>query len=197
MAECYLGEIRMFAFGFAPFEGDNPQYMPCDGRILQISSYPALSVVIGNSYGGDGKSTFALPNLQGAVAIGSLGGDAFGQTQGSNTVTLTAAEMPLHSHDFVASLNAASAVNGSQAYLAHTAATSVASPFSIYAPVGSSADLLLAADGVSSVGGDVDHENRQPALAIAYMICVSGGFPPPSSRPGLAEEPPLARPDAS
>ena len=196
MAESYLGEIRMFAFGFPPYVSGNQQYMPCNGQILQIKpSFQALFAVIGNNYGGDGVNTFALPNLQGTVAIGSLG--SFGQTQGSNNVVLIADQMPLHSHDFVASQDAAGSVNGNEAYLATPAATTAANPFSIYAPVGGNVAVVLPAGEIGWVGGNGAHENRQPALAISYMICVYGDFPPPPSEPAPAGEPTPAGEDVS
>src|SRR6266404_6639525 len=100
MADAFVGEIRMFGFNFAP-----TGWATCDGQLLPISQNTALFSLLGTFYGGDGKSTFALPNLQGSTPIGQgqsagLSQYFLGEQSGSDTVTLLQAEMPAHNHNF-------------------------------------------------------------------------------------------------
>jgi microcystin-dependent protein len=106
MANPFIGEIRMFGGNFAP-----RQWALCDGQLLSIAQYQALFSLLGTTYGGNGVSTFALPNLQGRLALGygqgpGLSNYALGQTGGSETVTLTTSTMPGHNHSLLATTNA-------------------------------------------------------------------------------------------
>src|SRR5437588_5755595 len=105
MAQPYVGEIRMFAGNFAP-----AGWMLCDGQLLPISEYETLFNLIGTTYGGDGQSTFALPDLRGRLPLHQGGGFTLAETGGVESVTLTVQQIPIHTHALLAS-TAAGAVN--------------------------------------------------------------------------------------
>src|SRR4051812_42905208 len=107
MAQPYVGEIRMFAGNFAP-DG----WMFCEGQLLPISEYETLFNLIGTTYGGDGQSTFALPDLRGRVPLHFGNGFTLAETRGVETVTLTVSQIAAHSHPFLASSNTAAATAG-------------------------------------------------------------------------------------
>src|SRR5712672_744718 len=98
MAQPYVGEIRMFAGNFAP-----AGWMFCEGQLLPISEYETLFNLIGTTYGGDGQSTFALPDLRGRLPLHMGGGFTMAETGGVETVTLTSNQMPIHNHAYLAS----------------------------------------------------------------------------------------------
>src|SRR4051812_12106750 len=100
MAQPYVGEIRMFAGNFAP-----AGWMFCEGQLLPISEYETLFNLIGTTYGGDGQSTFALPDLRGRVPLHQGGGFTLAETGGAEEITLTVSQVPAHSHAFLASTN--------------------------------------------------------------------------------------------
>src|SRR6266545_636382 len=108
MADPFIGEIRMFGGNFAPLG-----WAFCNGQLLAISQYDALFALIGTTYGGDGQTTFALPNLQGRIPIhmgtgGGLSPRTIGESSGTETVTLTVDQLPMHDHQFVGTTSAAS-----------------------------------------------------------------------------------------
>src|SRR3989442_13508320 len=115
MAQPYVGEIRMFAGNFAP-----AGWMFCEGQLLPISENETLFNLIGTTYGGDGQSTFALPDLRGRLPIHQGNSFILAQTGGVEEVTLTAQQIPAHSHAFIASANNASVANAVVNVLAHT-----------------------------------------------------------------------------
>jgi microcystin-dependent protein len=172
MGQPYVGELRMFGGSFAP-----SGWKTCDGQLLPISQYDTLFNLIGTTYGGDGQSTFALPDLHGRVPVhnGTLpGGSTYvlGQNGGTQNVTLTTQQIPAHNHPVVATttgqtlspLNAipaqpASAQSGTAIYDAATPATN------------------LTANSVGTAGGSQPHENMQPWLAITFIISMFGIFP--------------------
>lgn len=169
MADPYVGEIRMFGGNFAP-----AAWAFCNGRLLPIADYEVLFNVIGTTYGGDGQTNFALPNLQGRLPMHTGANFPIGQVAGEETVTLTTSELPVHNHGFIASKNNGSAASpagqvpatlpaGSNAYLQAPAATSM-----------NPASLL------PDPGGSQPHENRQPFLCISFIISLFGIFPTPS-----------------
>jgi microcystin-dependent protein len=170
MANPFIGEIRCFGFNFAPVG-----WAFCNGQLTPISQNSALFNLIGTTYGGDGQSTFALPDLQSRVPVhqGSFAGTNFilGQSGGVETVTLTTQTMPAHGHAITATSNAATlkrpvtntfyaaSSSGNNFYEAGTSLTA------------------LASNTVSSVGAGQPHSNIQPYLTLNWCISLFGIFP--------------------
>lgn len=167
MAQPYVGEIRMFAGNFAP-----AGWMFCEGQLLPISEYETLFNLIGTTYGGDGQSTFALPDLRGRLPIHMGNGFTLAETGGVETVTLTVNQIPAHSHPMLASLDQGNTVNPGGNVLA---ATATATPYIAILP-----NVPLAAQAVSSVGGSQPHSNFQPYLCVDFIISLFGIFPSPT-----------------
>jgi microcystin-dependent protein len=167
MTTPYVGEIRIGGWNFAP-QG----WSLCDGRLLPISEYAILYTLIGTTYGGDGISTFAVPNLQGRVPLHLANGFMLGQQAGSEQVTLNSSQIPAHAHPFLASLNP-----GNQATpVGNTPATVAGGANSAYVQAPATAALNAQSIGAAA-GGGAPHENRQPYLAVTYIIALSGVFP--------------------
>lgn len=165
--EPLLGEVKIFAGLFAP-----RGWAYCDGQLLPINNYQALFSILGTTYGGDGRTTFALPDLRGRVALGPRQGPGLssyrdGQRGGVETVTLTVSQMPEHNHtvQMKASNDEATTEDPSDAYLASG---------EIYS---NSPNVHLAPVAVGLKGGNQPIENRQPYLAINYIIALEGVFP--------------------
>ena len=171
MGTPYVGEIRMVAFGFAPFD-----WFLCNGQLLQISQFETLFQLIGTTYGGDGQSTFALPNLQSRVpmhqgSVPSLGTYVLAQTGGFEMVTLTTQQIPAHNHS-VQATNAGAAETPSSSTL-----PAVAPPNrNVYGPAGSG-PATMAPGMISPAGGSQPHNNIQPYLCINFIISPYGIFP--------------------
>jgi microcystin-dependent protein len=172
MAQPYVGEIRMFAGNFQP-----SGWMFCAGQLLPISEYETLFNLIGTTYGGDGQSTFALPNLQSRVPVhnGTLAGGSsytLAETGGVESVTLTTNQMPVHTHAVLGSLD-----NGSQSSPTNgVPATTVVGANTL--PYGSDAPVSpLDGSSVSPAGGSQPHENLQPYGCLNYIISLFGIFP--------------------
>lgn len=174
MTSPFLAEIRIFPFGFAPLG-----WAMCDGQILPISQNTALFSLLGTNYGGDGKSNFALPNLQGNSAMHwgqSPGGSQYdiGETGGEQIVTLIDPEMPVHTHALQASPLPADLDNPSpQNALARS------SP-DIYKQPGGASTAFLAMNTVGVVGGSQPHNNMMPYLTLNFCIALQGVYPPRS-----------------
>src|SRR5688500_16148191 len=168
MAQPYVGEIRMFGGNFAP-----AGWMFCEGQLLPISENETLFQLIGTTYGGDGQSTFALPNLQSRVPIHQGNGFVLAESAGVESVTLTIQQIPIHTHAFTASTNNASTAN---------AQGNVLGQIPSYTPYisGFAPNSNLAPGSVAPVGGSQPHENLQPYLAINYIISLFGIFPSPT-----------------
>jgi microcystin-dependent protein len=156
----------MFGGNFAPVG-----WMFCNGQILSISEYDALNGLIGTTYGGDGVTTFALPDLRGRVPIHQGSGYALGQAAGIEDVTLTPAQMPAHTHMVVVSDAAVEGTNPSGAVFA----TSADTPF--YAPFNGDKAAALNPAVLGSAGGSEPHENMQPYLCVSFIIAVEGIYP--------------------
>jgi microcystin-dependent protein len=172
MAQPYVGEIRMFAGNFAP-----AGWMFCSGQQLPISEYDALFQLLGTTYGGDGESTFDLPNLQGRVPIHMGTGTAgttyqLAETGGVETVTLTANQTPVHNHAMIASGDVGSTPQPANNVLAQNTSVTL---FRVQAPA-----LNLNAQAVGTAGGSQPHENLQPYLCVDFIISLFGIFPSPT-----------------
>ncbi len=170
MSNPYVGQLLLVPYNFAP-----AGWMFCQGQLLPISEYDVLFNLIGTTYGGDGQSTFALPDLRGRTAIGvgqSSGTSNYvqGQVQGVETVTLTLNQMPSHSHPMGAS---GTAFNSNPPTGAYFGAAAGMQP---YGTGGTPANM--AAQSVTFDGGSQPHENRQPYLALNWIISLYGVFPP-------------------
>jgi microcystin-dependent protein len=166
MSEPFIGEIRIVTFNFAP-----TGWAMCDGQLMAISQNLDLFNLIGTLYGGDGKSTFALPNLQGRVAIHQGAGtglsDYFlGEFGGAESIALTIAQIPRHNH----SLHATTTAHTSGVPTGHVLAGGGA--YGI-APT----NTQLEGSAVGATGGSESHENRQPFLVLNFIIALQGLFP--------------------
>jgi len=167
MAQPYVGEIRMFAGNFAP-----AGWMFCEGQLLPISEYETLFNLIGTTYGGDGQSTFALPDLRGRLPIHQGSGFILAQNGGAEEITLTVSQIPAHSHPFLAMPNNASTANAGGNLLAQTPSYT---PYIQMPP-----NSPLSANAISSVGGSQPHTNFQPYLCVDFIISLFGIFPSPN-----------------
>ena len=175
MSSPFLAEIRMFACNFAP-----TGWAQCNGQLLPLSQNTALFALLGTTYGGDGKSTFALPNLQGAAPLQPGQGQGLslydlGQMSGVPYVTLITSEMPLHTHGVQASSktgNTSLPQNNIWAN-AHTGK----SPMKMYAPPASGAVVTMNTQAMSVAGGSMPHNNMPPYLVINFCIALQGIFP--------------------
>lgn len=167
MAQPYVGEIRMFAGNFAP-----AGWMFCQGQLLPISENETLFQLIGTTYGGDGESTFALPDLQGRLPIHQGNGLILAETGGAEEITLTVQQIPAHSHAMLAS----SGPGGTNTPSGNVTAESAA--VKIYFEDDPTVNLNAAA--VTSVGGSQPHTNFQPYLCVDFIISLFGIFPSPT-----------------
>ena len=164
MAQPYVGEIRMFAGNFAP-----AGWMFCEGQLLPISEYETLFNLIGTTYGGDGQSTFALPDLRGRIPIHQGNGFTLAETGGVEEVTLTVAQMPAHNH---AALGAAVTGDQTSANGALPANSVTITPYLNTPP-----DAAFNAGAIGQTGGSQPHENFQPYLCVDYILSLFGIFP--------------------
>jgi microcystin-dependent protein len=164
VAQPYVGEIRMFGGNFAP-----AGWMFCEGQLLPISENETLFNLIGTTYGGDGQSTFALPDLRGRLPVHMGNGFTLAETGGVETVTLTVSQIPAHSHAFIGTTSTAIDANPGGNVVAQ------AQTFFPYLNVPPT--IAMAPQAVSSVGGDQPHNNFQPYLCIDFIISLFGIFP--------------------
>jgi len=173
MADPYLGEIRIFAGNYAPRD-----WALCDGSLLSIAQYNALYSIIGITYGGDGKTTFKLPDLRGRAPMHYGDGPdltprTFAQPIGSSTVTLNETQMPIHKHRAQGSSVVAGGIdNPTNAIWGSELAISTKPYVSLKNAVAMKVDI------VKPQGGNQPHNNMQPFVAMNFIICLEGIFPP-------------------
>ena len=167
MAQPYVGEIRMFAGNFAP-----AGWMFCEGQLLPISENETLFNLIGTTYGGDGQSTFALPDLRGRLPIHQGNGFILAETGGAEEITLTVQQIPAHTHPVLASTAPAS----SNSPVGNVAAA----PTAINLYIEDNANSSLSPLAVSAIGGSQPHTNLQPYLCVNFIISLFGIFSSPT-----------------
>ena len=166
MAQPYVGEIRMFAGNFAP-----AGWMFCEGQLLPISEYETLFNLIGTTYGGDGQSTFALPDLRGRIPLHQGSGFALAETGGVEEITLTQAQMPAHGHPFLG-VNDLASTNAPNNKLLGQSTGSTVFPYGTDQPL-----TTLNTNTITAVGGSQAHNNFQPYLCVDFIISLFGIFP--------------------
>jgi microcystin-dependent protein len=164
MAQPYVGEIRMFAGNFAPVG-----WMFCSGQLLPIAENETLFQLIGTTYGGDGQDTFGLPDLQSRVPVHQGSGFILAETGGVESVTLSVAQMPTHTHPLVGSADIANSPNPAANVLARSGQVNMF--------INGNASVPMNASAVTPVGGSQPHDNLQPYLVINFIISLFGIFP--------------------
>ena len=170
MAQPYVGEIRMFAGNFAP-----AGWMFCEGQLLPISENETLFQLIGTTYGGDGQSTFGLPDLRGRLPIHMGNGFILAEIGGAEEITLTVQQIPAHSHVFLATSDAASATAPAPSETFARALASTITPYGTDAP-----NVNMSPQMLGPVGGSQPHTNFEPYLCIDFIISLFGIFPSPT-----------------
>ncbi|PBC01384.1 tail fiber protein [Mesorhizobium sp. WSM3860] len=168
MAQPYVGEIRIFAGNFAP-----AGWMFCEGQLLPISENETLFQLIGTTYGGDGESTFALPDLRGRLPLHQGNGFTLAETGGAEEITLTAQQIPAHGHPMLASGNTGTGSNPEGGVL-----DQMSGAILVYKD--QSPTIALNPLAVSSTGGSQPHTNFQPYLCVNFIISLFGIFPSPT-----------------
>lgn len=167
MSTPFLSEIRIMSFNFAP-----KGWALCNGQTLPINQNQPLFALLGTTYGGNGQTTFALPDLRGRVAVGMGQGHTLGERGGEEAHTVIQSEMPAHIHPAQADAkqgnNTVGNMNG--AYIANTGSSALFSS-------GSNNMAAMFPQMVSSIGGSQPHENRQPYLTLSFCIALQGIFP--------------------
>jgi microcystin-dependent protein len=169
----FVAEIRIFPFNFAP-----KGWAFCDGQILPLSQNTALFSLLGTTYGGDGKSNFALPNMQGNAPMHPGQGPGLslhdlGETGGSDTVTLLESEIPSHSHGVVAAANAALIK-----LPAPTVSLARSKNGNAYLSTAAQPYVSMSDSAIAPAGGDQPHNNMQPYLTLNFCIALQGVYPP-------------------
>jgi len=190
MSDCFVGEIRSFAFGFEP-----AGWRFCDGTILDIAGHTALFSILQTTYGGDGHTTFALPDLRGtAIAGAGAGADADAgpelsnywrnELKGAAAVKLSEAQMPSHTHQAYlwkpSPTDTAVPAPAEGSYPTSIFTTTNGTSYTAIPEFKASADTLLAEHAIASTGGGLEHDNIQPNLELNFCICTDGVYP---SRP--------------
>ena len=163
MSEPFLGEVRMVGFNFAP-----RGWAFCEGQILPINQNQSLYSLLGTTYGGDGRTSFALPDLRGRTPLHVGNGHRLGQRAGEEQHTLTAAEMPNHDHVVQASSDEGDKLVPTEAVLARSVNQIYHEPTNL---------TQLQSGSIANVGGGQPHQNMQPYLAVNFIIALQGLFP--------------------
>ncbi|MBZ0114974.1 MAG: tail fiber protein [Thermoanaerobaculia bacterium] len=163
MSEPFLAEIRLMGFNFAP-----RGWAFCDGQILPINQNQSLYSLLGTTYGGDGRTSFGLPDCRGRTPVHVGGNHPLGQKGGEETHTLDTNEMPGHDHRLMASSNDGSTVNPTGEVLAKATVATYVDPAQL---------VTMNSGSIGRVGGSQAHDNMQPYLAINFCIALAGLFP--------------------
>ncbi|MBI4867367.1 MAG: phage tail protein [Candidatus Wallbacteria bacterium] len=180
MSDQFVGEIRIFPYSAPGFATGFVGWVPCNGQLLQIQQYQALAALLGTIYGGDGKTTFGVPDLRDRAPMGSGQGPILtprkvGQNGGEASVSLTMAQFPSHNHDvMVSQQQKGTTPTPANNYLAFRPNTGVYLPYASGDPLVPLAPEALAASGTQTPSA---HENRQPLLTVAFFIATEGEWP--------------------
>jgi len=169
--EMYVGELRQFGFNWCPYG-----WLQAAGQLLPISQYTPLFALIGTTFGGNGTTNFALPNLSGRAPYGQLAngqGQPFGAVYGQSQVTLTVANLPAHTHQLKGSSAAATTYSLNGGLLSTPTNTAA----KVYAGAGSPADTNMAVGAVGMTGNNVPISTQSPALSVNWCIATTGVFP--------------------
>ena len=166
MAQPYVGEIRIFAGNFAP-----AGWMFCEGQLLPISENETLFNLIGTTYGGDGQTTFGLPDLRGRIPVHQGLNFTLAETGGTEEITLTVQQIPVHSHPLLVSADVPSGNSPANSMPGQSAAK-------LYRPGSPTVNLNTAVMGTT--GGSQPHSNFQPYLCVNFIISLFGIFPSPT-----------------
>lgn len=174
MSEPFIAEVRIFACNFAP-----RNWAFCTGQILPIAQNTALFSLIGTIYGGDGRTTMGLPNLEGSVAMHAGNGPGLSQRRlgergGSETTTLSQAQLASHGH----ALNASNGSGEDRKAVGESLARSIGGP--LFGPPGGASLVAMASQSLPSFGGNQAHNNMMPYVALNFCIALAGIFPPRS-----------------
>lgn len=166
----FMAEIRIFPFNFAP-----RSWAFCAGQLMPISQNTALFSLLGTNYGGDGKSTYGLPDMQGNAPMhpgqgSGLSLHALGEQGGSKTVTLQQYEIPQHTHQLMA------ATLNSQSTSPTNNSLGRGNPLRVYTTTGN--DVQMSANSIGNTGGSIPHNNMMPYLTMNFCIALQGVFPP-------------------
>ena len=170
--DAYIGQIIIFAGNFAP-----KGWAMCNGQLMSIQQNAALFSILGTYYGGNGTSTFGLPDLRGRAPISMGQGPglpdyALGEMGGVNNVSLTLAQMPAHTHTFNADANSAATTDPTNAYMGNIGAGNTPAIYSTNNP-----NVAMGAQSIAPAGGNLPVSIMQPYLAVNYIICLAGIFP--------------------
>jgi len=173
MSDYFVGEIRLFGGNFAPVN-----FLPCDGRTVAISQYETLYSLIGITWGGDGVTTFGLPDLRGRAAIGQGSGPGLtprvlAQTTGTETVALDGTMVPAHTHAWNTQATTATSNTPTNNLLAQLPTGSAG----YVTQANKTAAFALDSSMVQNTGGNGVHDNVMPSMALTYMICTVGLYP--------------------
>ena len=166
MSDPFLAEIRMLGVNFPP-----RGWAECNGQLLPINQNQALFSLLGTSYGGDGRTTFALPDLRGRAPVHVSDEDPLGESGGQEAVPLSPGELPFHAHGVMADAEVATSIDAAGSLLAKRprfGALAYAAPANL---------TTLAPDSVASAGGGQPHPNMQPFLTLTFVIALQGIFP--------------------
>ena len=173
MAQPYVGEIRIFAGNFAPAGWEF-----CNGQLLSIAENDTLFSLIGTSYGGNGQDNFALPDLRGRRGVHQGGGFTIAQTGGTETETLTSANIPKHTHGLAVSTAKANVHKPSSSTMLAT--TVDANGDAMLSFINTAPNTSLATSNTNSTGGAQPHDNMDPYLCVNFIISLFGIFPSPN-----------------
>ena len=176
MADPFVAEIRIFPFNFAP-----KGWAFCNGQLMPLSQNTALFSLLGTTYGGDGRSNFALPNMQSRAAMHPGQGPGLslhdlGETGGSQTVILLQSEMPIHAHGLLASNETGEDRKATNEAMARSTGGPLYGPL----PMAPATLVAMAPEAVMASGGSLPHNNMMPYLTINFCIALQGVFPPRS-----------------